>query len=95
MWVGGGNAYVIHKFGKVRDGAEAQGVVGTESHVGSSDGFPVQWNVSVTKSLTSRDDEICTYDEGLGSDDVWVILGLLEGTSGIVFGHVDFLVRKG
>ena len=94
MW-GSGKANVIHEFGKVGDRAEAQRVVSAESHVSLSNGFPVQWAVLITKSLTGGDEQIVSYDEGLGTDDVQVILGLPEGSGGIIFGRIDFLVRKG
>ena len=96
VWTwGSGNVDIVHKFGKLRYWSEAQGVVGTESHAGSGDGFPVGWTVTVTKHLAGRDEEVFTYDESLGTDDVWVILGLPESTGSIVLGCVDFLVGKG
>ena len=96
MWSwGSGNMDVVHKFGKLGDWSEAQGVVSAESHVGSGDGFPIGGTVTVTKCLASGDEEVLTYDESLGTDDVWVILGLPESTGSIVLGCVDFLVGKG
>ena len=92
---GSGNASIVHKFGKLRDWSEAQGVVSTESHAGSGDGFPIGGTVAITKCLASGDKEVLTYDESLGTDDVQVILGLPEGTGSVVLGRIDFLVRKG
>ena len=40
MW-GRGNSNMVHEFRKVGDGAEAQGVVGAESHAGSHGRLPV------------------------------------------------------
>ena len=94
MW-GSGNAYIIHKFGKLGYGAEAQGVVSAEKDASSGDGFPIQWTVAVTKCLAGRDEEVFTDDESLGAEDIWVILGLPESTGGIVLGRVAFLVGKG
>ena len=92
---GSSNVDIIHKFGKLGYRSEAQGVVSTESHASLGDGFPIKWTVAFAKCLAGRDEEVVTYDESLGADDVWVILGLPEGTGSIILGHVDFLVRKG
>ena len=92
---GSGNADVVHKFGKLGDWSEAQGVVGAESHAGSGDGFPIRGTVVVAKCLAGGDEEVVTYEESLSTDDVRVILGLPEGTSSIVLGRIDFLVGKG
>ena len=86
---------VVHKFGKLGDWSEAQGVVSAESHVGSGNGFPIGGTVAVTKCLAGGDEEVLTYDESLGADDVRVILGLPEGTGSVVLSHIDFLVGKG
>ena len=84
----------VHVFREWQYVVVAIGVVFTKGLPATGDRLPIGGAIPVAKGFASRYKEIMADDEGFCADDVGVVFGLAEGTSGIIFGCIKLCIWK-